>query len=350
MSPKRKKFDRLAKKAKKIIITAHKSPDEDAVCSMLAVYSYLRKVHPGPKRRMIISGEVSSRWDYLPFFDKIEWVKDLADHLGGAELVIFLDGFERERFSSQPDKIDLSKFKSICIDHHPEPKENFTLDLSRSGATSVCEIIAEILFDDDQLLNQKIIEILLVGILADSGGLRYINQQNSVVLPIVKRLIDLGKIELQNLRQKMEVISEPEFELIKILMTNTTNVKFKKIPGLTCSFLPKSCLKGYPQEAIKNARHRYMDMIFRYIEGYPWGFLVYPDADDSKKFHVGFRALPGAPNVRLLANRLGGGGHDQAAGGKYILKKGEEKLDSKDVCRRILEVVRSAKLELTSSS
>lgn len=347
MNRNRKKFDQLVEGAKRIVITTHIGPDADAVCSTLATYSYLKKIRQGEKVRILITGQPYTEWEHFKFYEKIDWVDNLADHLGDTDLIIFLDGSTSDRFFRLPKLANLSKFKSIRIDHHPGKPDKFTLDFSDLSAVATCQIIANMLFDEDKLLDKATIETLLIGIFADSGGLRYVNHEYSKVFESVKRLVDLGKIEIQLLQQKIEVIGCAELELIQSLFAKMTNIELKNLAGLTYSYLPKSVLKKYSMGIVRAAKRQFMYLILRRIKDHPWGFTVVP-GEQLNEFSLDFRALPGAPNVRLIANRyFEGGGHNLAAGGRYVLKKGEEKLDSKDICQKVLKIIKSAKIKLT---
>jgi len=341
---KKEEFDQLVAYQQNIVITAHTNPDEDAVCSALAVYEYIYRKWPEKNIRIVISDQTNDNWKFLANADKIEWVENLADHLEGVDLVVFLDGNSRKRFSPTPERIDLAQFKSVCIDHHPTNPDNFTLNLSDLSAVATCQIIADVLFVNDNDLDKDLVEILLIGVLGDSGNFRYFSYQNSSGLETVKRLIDVGKIEIQSLLLKTDKISETEFEIIKILVSNTTNVELSGVPNLTYSYLPRSVLKQFQDKSIiSQAYHRYLYLFIRQIETHPWGFVVVPERDNE--FRISFRSTPGAPNVKQLAEIFNGGGHYLAAGGKYLAKEGEE-VDAKNVCEEVLKVIKAAELEL----
>lgn len=343
------KFDELVNKSSNILITSHKNPDPDAVCSTLAIYSYIKKYHPKKGAKIVMSTSTfSPEWNYAAGIDNIEWVEDIADYLKGVDLVIFLDGNQLSRFSSNDQKIDLKDFKSICIDHHPGEPDNFNLNLSDVSSSATCQIIADILFDSKSKPSKDVAETLLIGILSDSGSFRFVTYENSSVLETAKRLIDVAKTKVQTLQLKVDQIDEIEIDLMKTLLENTTNVKLKKLPGMTYSFLPKSVLpKDINDNIVSDAHHRYMFYFLRLVKDHPWGFVVIPRPDGV--FRISFRSTPGAPNVRLLANEFDGGGHDLAAGGKYVPDDGEENLDAEDICKKVLNTIMSTKVELTST-
>lgn len=343
------KIDQLIQESNRIIVAGHIGPDLDALCACVAVYLYLKKFYPQKEAAMMISGPTFSEWDFSPELKEINYVEDLGDHLKGADLLFLLDGNSLDRFSPHPGNRRFRAVKTVCLDHHLETERptEFTLKLVDPSIGSACQIIADVLFAADSSLDQKIIEVLLAGILADTGNLHYVSYRNSSSLETIKRLVDLGKIEIQALQLRIDRFKLGEFELLQLLIAQTKNVKIKNLPGLTYSFLPRAVLKKYSPGLISLAYHRYLWLIVRQIEDHPWGFVVTPKL--KNEFKISFRSVPGSPNVASLAEKyFEGGGHRYASGGRLIDKAG--KTDSKLVAEKVLEVIRlnSEKIELTA--
>lgn len=332
---KRQQFDDLVKKAKKIVVTTHQNPDPDGLCSALGVSVYLDKVFPEKKYKVLVNGKAFTGWDWLASFKKIKWVEEIANELTGADLLIMTDGNRLERFSNEPDKIRAMKLKTICIDHHLGEPEGFSFDLIDQSAMAACQIVTDILFDDEKLLDKETCEILLTGIFSDSGMFRYLTPQLSTVLLTVKKLVDAGRVDIQTLAAKTQRMNQAELELLKILFAKTHNIKMKKYPNLTYSFLPLEIRGKYSDEDIGNAYHRYLDVVVRQVKDHPWGFVVAPKRGD--KIGISFRSLPEGPDVRRLAEKyFYGGGHSRASGGEY---RTEEEIGYDEVCRRVIEIL-----------
>ncbi len=116
------------------------------------------------------------------------------------------------------------------------------------------------------------------------------------------------------------------------------------IPPLTFSFLPISTLDKYSVPEVKKAGETYKLNILRQIKGHNWGFVITPNS--KKQLGISFRSTPGGPNVRLLANKLGGGGHDLAAAGKIIVD-GVQIKESPDGVAFILNLIKDEGVTLT---
>lgn len=145
------KFFGLVNQANKIIITAHESPDEDSIASVLSVYDILSHRYPKKNIRIIYSSEPEDKFRIFKNYDKIEFVTDLADEISGTDLLILLDGSQFSRFTKQPEKIKAilntikqtlwllprnflrlvkSKFRNFNPDTEPFPNEFLTFSRS----------------------------------------------------------------------------------------------------------------------------------------------------------------------------------------------------------------------------
>ncbi|MFH1561249.1 MAG: DHH family phosphoesterase [Patescibacteria group bacterium] len=342
---KKTRFDSLVGRAQKIIITVHRGVDDDAVCSILAVYDYLTSNLPDKLVKMVITGFKDYRWDDLENFEKIEWVPDLVDCIAKTDLLIFLDGNRNDRFTNRPKDLDLNSFQSICIDHHVDEPEKYTEYLGDKTAMATCQIIADLLYPDNLGLSKETGKALLIGILGDSGCFKCVNQKNSSVFLVAKRLSDLTRLSILSLARRFDSLSFEQLEVIKVLLENTTRVDLDGFPGFSYSWLPQQILEKFDEVTVDDAYHRYLGWFVRHIVGYPWGFVVTP-RKSADHFKISFRSLPGSVNVRLIGNLFGGGGHDLAGGGRYFLKEGE-KIDAKAVAKKVVRIIKGAKLELT---
>jgi len=254
-----------------------------------------------------------------------------------------LDGGNNGRFTTSPDKLDITKFKSICIDHHPETFEGVTLNLSDPTGSATCQLLAE-LFDITSF-DKPLAETLMIGILGDTGSFRFVDPTRSRVLDTSRKLVDVGQINIQVLQQRFERVPENIFEIMQILMANTKNVTLPNLPGFSYTYLSKSLLSKYDADTMSLAYHKYQFLFIRQIEGYPWGFVVAPK--DEKEFKISFRSTPGAPNVKILCNQFfDGGGHVMASGGKYILKEGDIVTDAPEICDFIINTLTSNEIPL----
>jgi len=313
-------FLKLANKAKTICITAHLSPDEDSVAAMLAVYHFLTVKYPKKKIKIIQTGEKVDKYNIFANFDKVQFVRDLIDHLAGVDLLIMLDGCEFSRFTYQAEKLKSFKIKTICIDHHSSQPDNFNLSLIIPNYSSCIEIIY-LSFFKKQKINKALAEIFMLGILGDTGCFKYLKPDQLKTLEIAKKLIKIADIEIQEFLARYETIPKKVFKIVSELIKNTKYHQIKNWPDFQVSFIERGFAKenNLGNNEVSEASHIYMSHYLRLVKGYPWGFVLTPKVNGD--YSISFRSLPQSVNVRNLMERMRlGGGHNRAAGGGFKMK------------------------------
>lgn len=304
--------------AKKVFITSHLKPDTDAVSCLLAMHYYVSQVYPNVRADAYLSGEMTDSLNELYGFSQIKWVADISGYVNEYDTLIFVDASQLHRFTINPDKIDLTKFKSICFDHHNNEPSKFTYIVNEFNEPSCSQVLYKHLFKErSDLLNPAIGEVLLTGIMGDTGSLRYIGSKTSNTLLLVKELLDATGLQIKTIKEKYFGYSVSDWEIIAALITNTRLVSDYQHPFLY-SYLPLEFLDKYSTNTIKQAKNKFLFLVSGTIKGYKWGFVATPDT--LKNVNLSFRSGPDSVNVRLLAEQyFNGGGHDQTSGGEVVL-------------------------------
>ena len=311
-------FKRKIEEAKRVVITAHKDPDDDAIASVLAIHDYITK-NCGVETHMKITGvKKIERWNIFKNYEKIEYVKDLYDEVNDDDLLILLDGSRWHRFSN---KQEMNSFKgdSICIDHHPIQGNFFNLSLVAPQYTSTSEIIYRMFFQKNDV-EPELAETILMGVMGDTGNFNYINEKNASILNIAEYLIKAAKIDIQQFKASYSNYDKRSYELLKEYYKRSKIKKIKEWPEFMYSSLTQKIVDENEKEIVSEAND-----LFRYyltnLKGVSWGFIVIPSGKGSK---ISLRSIPGSVNVRELAEDMGiGGGHDNASGG-FIEKEPSE--------------------------
>jgi phosphoesterase RecJ-like protein len=327
--------------ADKILITSHVFPDDDAIASSLAMFGYLESIGKHPRLRF--TNNETSHWSFLPRADMIEWCEDIASEINSFDLVIFLDGNTLSRFSNRASEIGLTKFKSICVDHHKGEPDNFTLNLSDLGAASTSQLIYKYFVKQDSELTKLLAETILLGIMGDTGTFRYINFSNVEAMKIAIDLIETGRLDVQSLDLHMSQIRPQVTKVLAVLLENTETVDLEGGQGYSYSYLPMEALQKYDLTEVKEAVAKYKFGFLRQLQGYNWGFVISPDSEEQ--FGISFRSTPGSPMVRDFAIQFGGGGHDLAAAGQYNFNEQGE-LSARELADKVIEIIQNSKLEI----
>lgn len=155
------------------IITAHETPDGDAIGSESAMYAALSLLE---KNVYIINADpMAERYTFLDYDNSFQVLNEsllLPAHIEEYSLII-LDTNDTENIGKVNEKI-LSKAKNhIIVDHH-EPLEKTSRNiLIINEASSTCEILFELFSFFNFKIDFKIAQALFVGIVYDTGSFIY---------------------------------------------------------------------------------------------------------------------------------------------------------------------------------
>ena len=160
-------------KNEKFIITAHETPDGDAIGSESAMYGALK--NSGKNVQVINADPMAERYTFLDYDNSFHVLEDsflLPADIEEYSLII-LDTNDIDNIGKVNEKI-LSRSKNhIIIDHHESSEKTTKNILIISNASSTCEILFE-LFDFLSLeIDFKIAQALYVGIVYDTGSFIY---------------------------------------------------------------------------------------------------------------------------------------------------------------------------------
>lgn len=331
-------FFELIEGAKNMVITAHESPDDDSIASVLSVYEIISTKYPKKNIRIVFSSEPEDRFNIFKNYEKIEFVPDLAEEIIDTNLLIMLDGSQFSRFSKQPEKLKTIP-KTICIDHHSSPADEFTLSLVAPFYPSCSEIIYLTLCGDFEV-SKELAEIFMLGILGDTGNFTYLKPHQTETLTTAKKLLDISKIEIQEFQSQYRTISKRVFDVIQELMKNTNYKSVEGWPNFQYSFVERSFMDKdkYTDSEVSEANHSYMSHYLRMIEQYPWGFVVTPKLNGDCV--ISGRSLPKSVSVRDMMERIKlGGGHDRAAGGTF--KKTDRDVGAVESINKVLNWIKN---------
>lgn len=310
-----KKVLSLVKKSQDILITSHLSPDDDAIASVLSLYHYLNNKYPDKNITPTLASTSLDQYKSFAGYSDIKFISDIKDHLSDKDLLIMLDGSQYSRFTNNPKALRNFSGKIICIDHHRNKPDDFDLSLVMPDATSATELIYNH-FYKDQDITPQVAQILLIGILGDTGNFAYLSPDQSHVFSIAQKLLVIADTDIQSLQSRYRSIDPQIFKLVKKLINNTDHHNIENWPPVQTSFLTRQSTKESLPSQVSEASHIYMSHYMRHLTGYPWGAVFTPKPDKSVK--ISLRSLPGKANVRKIMERIGiGGGHDLAAGGTY---------------------------------
>lgn len=341
----KEEFNKHVSNSKKIAIISHLIPDGDAISSCLAILSYIKANYPDKDTTVFFESKPVPNYAFLQYYSQITWIENLPEHLDTSfDTVVFLDATELKRFTMYPDKFNIQSKTVIGIDHHIYVNGDFALYHNQTTVSSTSELIYLLLYKDrPDLINHRTAELILTGILTDSGFFKYISPLKANTLIVTSELIKSGGIDLELLTIKLNGFTQTEFELYSFLIKNTIFFDTKINGKCVYSYLPMEVLNKYTDLEITNASNLFKVNILRMVDGFLWGFDVVPK--NNSTFKVSFRSIKGAPNAALIARNFNGGGHIHAAACTISVDSSNK--TPLDIINNILKFISNQKLELS---
>lgn len=291
------------KKSRRIIINIHPHPDLDAVGSALAMGHALKKM--GKKDWQIICPEkIRENFSFLKGFEKVKTVDFLTFGFSQFDLLLILDASSYDRVTGDK-KIFLPKIPKIVIDHHKTNELDGDIRLVDLKASATAEIIYR-LFNDWQMdIPKEAATAIFSGIVGDTVFFRYTADSRST-FKIAADLIDKGA-DKNLLMEKF--YNNYQVSFLKLLGKFLEKIEFDKKRKFIWSAIAYEEYKKLGRPV--SSQSLVADMFFQSVKDADFGMSMLER--EPGKLSVSFRSKPHF-DVSILAKRLGGGGHKNAAG------------------------------------
>ncbi len=309
-------FDELLAAADSVVITAHKSPDGDSVGSSLGLHHYLAKL--GVKAVICHPDEAPEFLWWMPGYPEIinyeERSSEVEKSISHADVIFCLDYNAPGRIGKMDDLLINSSAKRIMIDHHRDPDLEFCdLIFSDPANSSTSQLIYELMESRGHLdrLNQEIATPLYCGIIMDTGSFRF-GSSTPKTHQVAADLIKAGvkhwevhesvfdsntedRIRMTSYALLEKLVIRKEFSTSYISLLQSEQERFNAKKGDT---------EGLVNQALAIAGIQ-MAVFFMESDG-----LI----------KLSFRSKGDIPVNDLAREYFEGGGHRNAAGGKFLGK------------------------------
>ncbi|MDR0422230.1 MAG: bifunctional oligoribonuclease/PAP phosphatase NrnA [Proteiniphilum sp.] len=324
------------RRAGKIVITTHLSPDGDALGSSLALFHFLKRT--GKSVRMIVPNSFPHFLKWMNGTREIEIYEynppAAQKIIAHADLIFSMDYNISKRAGDMAPHLDNSPARKILIDHHLLPGRNFDITVSYPEISSTCELLFRLLFQAGKYdeLTQTEAECLYCGMMTDTGNFTY-NSRDPETFEIVSLLLrkKINKDAIYS--QVFDNYSEDRFRLLGFTLSQRMEI----YPEIHSALLFLS---------------REDQSRFRFGKGDTEGFANCPLSikgiffstfirEDEGLIKLSFRSRGSFPCNEFAAAFFNGGGHLNASGGEFYgtfddairvfkngLKSCEEKLKS----------------------
>ena len=292
--------------AKTILLTMHENPDGDGLGSATAMYHYLQEVEKDC--RIIQVSKLPFDYEFLNVSNIIE-TYDPDRHskwIAKVDLVIIFDVGDFKRIRGIKDQIERHNIATLNIDHHPHPEEHpFTHNVVDLQAASTGDMVYDYIKTvRDGKITKAMAEGIYTAVMTDTGCFRHSNT-NSHCHNIAIECIEVG-VDISNLYQRIyESSSQARIALLgKILQ----DIHYE-LDGEFAWFVIDQ--KMMHDAKATNADVEGFSDFVRTIPGVEVAMMVLENSDGSCRLN--FRSK-GKYKINGVARKLGGGGHQFAAG------------------------------------
>ena len=290
-------YRKIYKKIKEydtIITVRHIGPDPDAIASQIALRDSIKLTFSNKK--VYALGASVSKFKSFGSMDKVDY-----NELDNC-LVIALDVPNLHRI----DGISDIKYKEIIkIDHHPYEDKFGEVEYIDTKASSVCEILTDIIYNTRLKMDESIASNLFLGIVSDSDRF-LVGSTTKNTFKTVYNLINDYNLEFVKLYPKLYERPMNEIKFHGYIANNLTITE----NGFAYIKFDTDILNEY---GVDTATPSNMINDFNNIKDiYSWCFITRDDKNDQYKASIRSRG----PIINEIASKYNGGGHKFASGAR----------------------------------
>ncbi|KKQ25678.1 MAG: DHHA1 domain protein [Candidatus Woesebacteria bacterium GW2011_GWA1_37_8] len=302
------------KKAKKILLSCHKSPDPDSIASNLAMYQVLT----GMKKLIdVISPDtVHSAYNFVPYFDKIIKVDITKFDYSDYDLFIALDSSSYDQLVGIKD-LKMPNISMVTIDHHSTNEKYGEINLLEV-TSSTCEVLYKVFHDWGIKITKNLATTLLTGIYADSVSFQTDKTYSSTFI-VSGELVKLGANTKDII---LNLFHSNEYKLLKFWGEMLKNMNIDSEYRFVWTAVPydKFLEFGKPGEAKSLAA----SVIFRTVKNTDFGIVIVEQRPNVLNMSLRSRTNF---DVSKIAQEFGGSGHKASAGAWFDFENFDEAVE-----------------------
>lgn len=288
-------FDEKIRAAGSIVICAHKNPDGDALCSVLAL-AHLIEINYGKDVVCIYDGNIPDNLDDVPLRRRMRYFEHIEND-APFDVAIVLD-YGIEKNIGGPHKFIENAGFIIELDHHINDEKIGALSIDDENAAATTEIIYNLMVVAGWNTDLTAARLIMTGIITDTGCFKYAKRGD--VMRIAANLIEDG-VDIQRIVN--DLANKPR----KTVVTEAASV------GATEFFYKNKLAIAI----IDAAQYKHIDgrgetalNLLGQMRGLEYVVLL----KEQKPNQIGVSLRGRGHAVDKIAMALGGGGHEYAAG------------------------------------
>jgi phosphoesterase RecJ-like protein len=281
------------RRGERFLVCSHSRPDGDAVGSMLAMGMFLEQL--GKRADMVTADGIPKVHRGLPGARQIRTAQFVHGTYDAA-ILLECDGLERTRLNG------LEQFFLVNIDHHATGREYAKLNWIDSDAASVGEMVYRLVKAAGAKITPQMATCLYTTLLTDTGGFCYGCTQAST-FGLAGELVAAGA---DPIRIAQNVYFSTPASKLMLLGAALGNLKCEgRLAWLWVS--SRDMLRaGATEEDCEGIVN--FALCASGVEA-----AIFLHEQPERRIHLSLRSK-GRVNVAAIAGRLGGGGHESAAG------------------------------------
>lgn len=295
-------------KSQQVLITTHKSPDGDAIGSVVSWYFFFKNM--GKKAHVLIPDRPA---DFLlPFLKDVEY--SIFDQGFSSDTSMFdalycLDYNGAGRVGKDMESFVLGfPATKVMIDHHPHPQDFCDITVSRPEVCSTAQLIFECIEEMGMLscVDEASGNGIYLGIMTDTGSFRYpsVNAKTHEVLAYLLK-IGVNHVKIHEAIYDVNTVSRLQLRGFAIAE------KLELLPGLPIGFISLTLEELRRFDYQKGDTEGLVNVILS-IDGISIAAFFVEQEDGIK---ISFRSKGKYFVNAFSAKNFGGGGHQYAAGG-----------------------------------
>lgn len=309
-------FQTFLAQAKNLAIVSHKSPDGDSVGSSMSLYYFLKNsginaevavCHPDPSPNFIQwadSNKIIQNFEQHP--------SEVKQTLESADLIICLDFNDLSRVGESMEHILKScSAKKIMVDHHLKPNlDQFTLSFSFPERSSTCELLMELMLavDGSQAIDSVVGERLYLGIVTDTGSFRF-NSVRRRTHELAAMLIDKGVNHTQVHERTFDDNTLERLQLRSYILSSCMEV-WRELNTAILYLSSEDAQRLHNQKGDTEG----LVNVALSIQGIDRAAFF---KEEDGQVRISFRSKERVDVNEIASKFFHGGGHRQAAGGRF---------------------------------
>jgi phosphoesterase RecJ-like protein len=283
----------VLRRGKRFLVCSHMRPDGDAVGSMLAMGMLLEQM--GKQADLVTADRIPKVHRDLPGADEIRTAESVDGEYDAA-ILLECDGLQRTRL------LGLEKYFLINIDHHATGREYADLNWIDREAASVGELVYRLVKAAEARVTPQMACCLYTTVLTDTGGFCYGSTQAST-FGLARELVLAGADPIRIAHNVYFSTPTSKLLLLGAALGNLKHEDRLAWLWVTAQDLVRTNATDEDCEGIVN-----FALCASGVEA-----AVFLREMPDQRIQLSLRSK-GRVNVASIAERLGGGGHESAAG------------------------------------